>query len=369
MVNFKDILPARMGKVRTRLALLVSVVAISGILACSERSAPHISPSGLEDKLIVYSPHGKEILSEFKEKFEKNHPETMVEFLYLPSQQCLERLRNEKDNPLADIWWGAGHTTFMAAAAENLLEPYRPSWADQVDAGCHDPEHCWYASFKSPEIIFYNRDLVSPEVAPQDWQDLIDPRWENHLLLRFPIPSDTMRAIFFGMIHLSIVQTGNEEHAYQWMLGVDRNTKEYLSGGELLFRKMAQRVGKVSVWTLSDIMMQKSRYGYPFEVVFPKSGCPELLDGIALVRKAQHPQAARAYYEFVTSATSLVRLANEPYYRIPVRNDLPTELFPEWMHRLKYHTLPLDWEQYQAGIKDWIRRWDHEIRSQGKQKT
>ena len=321
--------------------------------------------SGLEDKVVIYSPHGKEILSEFKELFEQEYPGTTVEFLYLSSQQCLERVRNEKANPLADVWWGASHTTFMTAAEEDLLEPYAPSWADQIDPEQQDPEDRWYATFLSPEIIFYNSETVSKAEAPKDWSDLADPKYRGRLILRFPLPSDTMRAIFFGMIDRSLKETQSVEKAFEWMKGVDANTKDYLSGGEQVFRKMAQRVGDISMWTLSDIMLQKSKYGYPFEIVFPESGSPVILDGIARVKGSPHPEAAKAYYEFVTSATSSARLANEPYYRIPTRQDLPRETLPEWMRQLNYTTQDLDWNLYRKKMNEWMSRWDTEVKGQG----
>ncbi len=323
------------------------------------------SESGLEEKVVVYSPHGKEILGEFKELFEKEHPGTIVEFLYLSSQQCLERVRNEKANPLADVWWGASHTTFMTAAEEDLLDPYSPSWADQIEAYQHDPEDRWHASFLSPEIIFYNSDKVTEEEAPKDWSDLADPKYDDRLILRFPLPSDTMRTIFFGMIDRSIKETGDAEKAFEWMNGVDANTKDYLNGGEQVFRKMAQRVGDISMWTLSDIMLQKSKYDYPFEIVYPSSGSPVILDGIAVVKNGKHPEAAKAYYEFVTSTTSAARLANEPYYRIPTRKDIPEEDLPDWMGDLQYTPQELDWDLYREKMNDWMSRWDTEIKGQG----
>jgi len=352
--------------VNVRFAAIGIILCLAGCGGGIEH--PAVTPLGIEEKVIVYSPHGKEILGDFKERFEAQYPGTVVDFLYLPSQQCLERVRNEHQNPLADVWWGAGHTTFMVAAKEGLLESYKPSWADQVSPAQHDPQDLWYPTFLSPEIIFYNSELISPENAPTDWEDLADPRYKDQILLRYPIPSDTMRAIFFGKIQQSVKLTGNEDDAFEWMLEVDRNVKEYLSGGELLFRKVAQRVGALSVWTLSDIMMQKSRYQYPFEVVFPESGCPVILDGIALIKGAQHPHAARAYYEFVTSTTSAIRLAGDPFYRIPARQGLPAESMPEWMRNLNYVSLSLDWGVYLERMNDWMRRWDEQVRGQGKKR-
>lgn len=352
---------------RAAFGLLVTLL-LFGCSSPPPEEAPipsNVSESGLESKVVVYSPHGKEILGEFKELFEKAHPGTTVEFLYLSSQQCLERVRGEKSNPLADVWWGASHTTFMSAAEEGLLESYSPTWADQIREDYRDPENRWVATFLSPEIIFYNSDTVSVEDAPKDWPDLADPKYKDRLVLRFPLPSDTMRVIFFGMIDRSIKETGDVERAFEWMKGVDANTRDYQSGGEQVFRKMAQRVGDISMWTLSDIMLQRARYNYPFEIVFPASGSPVILDGIALINGSKNPKAARAYYEFVTSIESAARLANDPYFRIPTRTDIPVDKLPGWMRSLDYTTQDLDWDLYREKMNEWMQRWDSEIKGQG----
>ena len=59
-----------------------------------------------------------------KAEFEAAHPDITVNFVRMSSGESLTRLRNEKDNPQFDIWWGGPIDSFIAATAEDLLEPY-----------------------------------------------------------------------------------------------------------------------------------------------------------------------------------------------------------------------------------------------------
>ncbi|MBK6536433.1 MAG: hypothetical protein IPG09_01230 [Ignavibacteria bacterium] len=68
-----------------------------------------------KSKLVIYSPHGKEMLSEFEKQFEAIHPDIDVQWLDMGSQEVFDRIRTEKENPLSDIWWGAPSTIFMRA--------------------------------------------------------------------------------------------------------------------------------------------------------------------------------------------------------------------------------------------------------------
>src|SRR5512147_2677951 len=90
-------------------------------------------PGDKRTPLVLYSPHGKELLTEFETQFEKLHPDVDVQWLDMGSQSILDRVRSEKANPQADVWWGAPANLFESAAAENLLEKYTPKWATSLE--------------------------------------------------------------------------------------------------------------------------------------------------------------------------------------------------------------------------------------------
>jgi len=189
---------------RRRLAAW-SVCAIALLAACS---------SDNRKVLIVYSPHGKELLEYFEKAFEKAHPDIDVQWVDMGSQEVLERVRAEKPNPQADVWFGAPAEAFDRATKEGLLQPYKPTWSAAVDAEAHDASDNWYGTYLTPEVIGYNRDAIKPEDAPKDWDDLIDPKWRNKILIRDPIASGTMRAIFGAIMARSIAQTGKPDAGY-----------------------------------------------------------------------------------------------------------------------------------------------------------
>ena len=151
-------------------------------------------------RLLIYTPHGQDMLRDFVARYKQAHPEVDVQFLDMGSREVLERLRAERNRPQADLWWGAAHTTFQTAADENLLAPYRPSWADKTPEFARDAQDRWYGTYETPEVIVYNSDAVRTEDAPKDWDDVLDPKWRDKVLIRNPNPSDSMRAIFGGMI-------------------------------------------------------------------------------------------------------------------------------------------------------------------------
>ncbi len=324
------------------------------LLGCAEK----------KPTMVIYTTHGKELVQTFVDLFEKDHPQVQVRWLDMGSQDALDRIRSEKGNPQADLWWGAPAPIFMRAKKEGLLQPYRPTWAEQVDSMYRDPEDMWYGTFLTPEVIAFNREKLSREQAPQDWDDLLKPEWKGRVVIRSPLASGTMRAIFVAMILRQMQKTGRVEDGFEWLRQLDANTRSYAADPTMLYLKLARGEGDVTLWNMPDIMLQRSLYNYPFDYIIPRSGTVVVTDCIALVKGAKQPELAKAFYEFVTSKEALIRQAHE-FYRIPARRDIPREKLPEWM-RAPIKVLPLDWELFAEKETEWMEYWNQHIRSRGR---
>jgi len=59
---------------------------------------------------------------------------------------------------------------------------------------------------ETPVAFLYAEKVVKPEEAPQDWDELLDPKWKKKLIIRDPLASGTMRAVF-GFIILRGMKT------------------------------------------------------------------------------------------------------------------------------------------------------------------
>ena len=317
-----------------------------------------------EKMVVVYSPHGGDILTQFEELFEEKYPDIDVQWIEMGSQDVLDRIRSERENPQGDIWWGAPSTMFMSAAKENLIQPYQPSWADAVDKKFKDSEHLWYGTFLTPEVIAYNNQLLEASEVPSDWDELLQPRWKDKIIIRYPLASGTMRAIFNAMIWRFYRDSGDPSQGYDWLLKLDANTKEYASSPTMMQQKLARGEGLITVWNMPDIVFQSEAKGYPFSYVIPKSGTPVVTDGIALIAGCKHPEEAKLYYEFVNSKQSMIILAKE-HYRIPARNDIPPDSLPKWIAETTIEPMDVDWEVFSEKSDKWMKYWEQNIKNRG----
>jgi iron(III) transport system substrate-binding protein len=317
--------------------------------------------------LIVYSPHGKELLEYLEKGFEKAHPEIDVQWVDMGSQEVLDRVRAEKDNPQADVWFGAPAEAFDRATREALLEPYIPTWSNSVSVEARENNDHWYGTYLTPEVIAYNTQAVTAAQAPKDWDDVLDPKWKGKVLIRDPIASGTMRAIFGAIIARSVARTGSPEGGYEWLRKLDANTREYVLNPTILYQKIGRQEGIITLWDMPDIATLEQRTRIPVGYVIPSSGTPVLVDGIAIVKGTKHPKEARLYYEFVTTPVAL-KAAAEQFLRIPARTDISVSDLPKWIQDAKSRIKPMavDRGVMAEHLDEWMKYWDANIRNRGR---
>ncbi len=312
--------------------------------------------------LTVYSPHGRDLLKLVEETFEAANPDIDVRSLDMGSQEVYERVRSEAANPQCDVWFGGPATILALGARDGLLQPFRPSWADAVPPASQHPENLYFGLYRTPPLLVYNQDAVSEEDAPTDWDDLLDERWHDQVLIRDPVASGTMRTIFGMILERSVAETGDTASGFEWLARLDAQTKEYVHSPALLHQKMVRREGLVTMWELTDILFQRLR-GAPLGYRFPTSGSPVIDDSIGLVKGSRQPEAAQKFIEWVGSREAQL-LAAEQAFRLPARQDLPPEQLPEWAREAldALVTAEVDWQLIEREGAEWMNAWDRNVR-------
>jgi iron(III) transport system substrate-binding protein len=315
--------------------------------------------------LVVYSPHGRDLLLLMEKSFEAKHPKIDVRWLDMGSQEVYDRVRSEAANPQADVWFGGPQTIFVRGAADHLLAPYRPTWAAVVPEASRGAGDLYFGSYRTAPVLVYNSKAVKPGEAPADWDDLLAPRWKGKILVRDPLASGTMRTLFGMILARSIKETGSPDRGWEWLRRFDAQTKEYVQNPALLMEKLNRQEGLITVWELTDMLWQAKR-GAPLGYRFATSGTPVIDDSIGLVKGAQHPAEAREFIEFVGSAEAQ-QLAARESFRLPARADLPPGSLPEWAQGVLRDLKPadVDWGLIAKNGQEWMTTWDRTVRGHG----
>ena len=329
---------ARSGRLR-----LVTLLAAGLLAACSNGKTP----------LVIYSPHGRDLLTLVEHRFEALHPDVDVRWLDMGSEEVLDRLRSERANPQADLWFGGPTPLFSRGARDSLLEP--------VDSG--GPPYL--SVYRTPAVIAYSA-LLPDSAAPRDWDDVLEPRWRGKVLIRDPLASGTMRAVFEMVMLRSLERTRDTTAGWSWLRRLDGQTKEYVTNPALLYQKLERGEGLVTFWDLPDMQLVE-REGMTLRHLFPSSGTPVIDDAIAVVRGARHAALAREFVRWVrTPAMQLV--AARDAFRLPADTAIPEDSLPEWARAVlaQMKVEPVNFDTVDQRGAQWMEYWDRQVRGTGR---
>lgn len=123
-------------------SLLVATLTI-GAVGCTNNkgSSSKDGKNNLEGTTLkVVAAHGakEDIFGKFTED-----TGIKVEFIDMSSGEVLSRIKAENGKPMADVWFGGGADSFIAAKEADLLEPYISEESKTIPDKYKDKEGYW----------------------------------------------------------------------------------------------------------------------------------------------------------------------------------------------------------------------------------
>ncbi|MCS6774731.1 MAG: extracellular solute-binding protein [Anaerolineae bacterium] len=219
------------------------------------------------------------------------------------SAEELQAIRDNKENkgPQAPDVIDIGVAFGPLAKEEGLIAPYKVQTWDTIE-GVKDPEGFYYTDYTGILVFEVNLDVVKPEDVPQDWKDLLDPKYKGKIALAGDPRSSNQAA---QTVYAAALANGGSLDNVQ--PGLDF-FKELNARGNLL--PLIAGTGSIAKgetpitfqWNYLALANKENFKGNPpIEIVYPKSvtwGGSYLQ---AISAYAPHPAAARLWQEFLYS--------------------------------------------------------------------
>jgi iron(III) transport system substrate-binding protein len=230
-------------------------------------------------------------------EFNKIYPGLVINYVRLSSGESLTRLRNEAANPQFDVWWGGPIDSYIAAAAEGLLEPY-----DSPNAvNLRDPQvmkaadNSWFGIYIGTLGFGTNLNYLEANpglAAPTSWDDLLKPEWQGQVMIAHPSSSGTSYTAL-----CTILQSKGEEAGWEYMRAFAGNVLQFTKSGAAPAIFVGNGEAAVSVVFSHDIVTQIGA-GLPLQLTFPAEGTGYEIGGTAIVKGAQHPDLAKLWVDW-----------------------------------------------------------------------
>ena len=280
-------------KKRFFLVALTCVVAL-GLLGCGGEKKEAAKTS---KEVTIYCGLLEDFMIKGVKEFEKETG-IKVNAVRMSSGEIVGRLKAEKNNPKASVWWGGPADGFIQAANDGLLEKYVPAGAKEMPDKYKDKDGYWtgiyvgYLGFASNKKLLDERGIA----APTSWQDLLKPEFKGQVITANPGSSGTAYTML-----ATIVQLMGEEKGLQYMIALDGQIKNYQKSGTAPARMAGQGETIVGITFLHDAIKYRDEGMKDLILTAPSEGTGYEIGAVGLVKGGPDAEAAKKFIDWAVS--------------------------------------------------------------------
>jgi iron(III) transport system substrate-binding protein len=266
-----------------------------------------------QEALVVYSSVDEENAKKLLDSFTKA-TNVKVRFTFLSSGPAVARIEAEKNNPQADVWYGAPSENHVVLKEKGLSQPYVSPNAKDLASKFKDPEGYWTSFYMNPlgfasNVTTLKQKGVEP---PTSWADLLKPAFKAQVQTPSPQTSGTG----YNMVASLVVIMG-EDKAFDYLKQLNPSIQTYTQSGTAPSKAAA--IGQAGVGVqFTPAFLQLIEEGYPLKITFPKEGVGFEAPAISILKGAPHFELAKKLVDWAISIPGQNALTEAKTYFFPV---------------------------------------------------
>lgn len=273
----------------------------------------------------------------------------------MTSAEQITRLDAEKDAPVLDVA-DIGYDFLGTLLEKEHAMVYKPPTWDDIPDEFKDPEGRWAAAYWGAVSFLVNTDVV--ETAPETWDDLLKPEYNDMICSRDPRVSTYATA---SVLAAAYAHGGGEDNVQP---GLDF-FKEFRESGNwregVVLNVAAVQKGECPISIVYDFdgFAKRDATGLPLEVIIPKDATVGMIFAQYINARAPHPNIAQLTIDYFFSDEGQVAFA-EGYAHTSRDVDLPEDIAAKLLPESAYPNLyfPTSLESFSAAVKEIVDGWN-----------
>ncbi len=274
------------------IALTLGVIMSVGIFAGCGKKEEEAQKKDL--KLTIYSGLMEDHMIKAVAEFEK---ETGVktEAVRMSSGEILGRIRAEKENPKASIWFGGPADGFVQAGEEGLLGKYVSPNSKDMEDKYKDKDGIWTGIYVGYLGFVSNEKLLKEKGAevPKSWEDLLKPEFKGQVSISNPGSSGTAYTAL-----ATVIQLMGEEKGLEYMKNLNGQIKSYEKSGTAPARMAGQGEVMVGVSFLHDGIKYREEGMKDLVMSAPIEGTGYEIGAVGMINNAPDEEAAKMFIDW-----------------------------------------------------------------------
>lgn len=273
-------------------SLKLTALSAFSLLLCT----PQAQAAG---RLTVYCSVQNITCEKITQHFAKKY-DVDTQFVRSSTGTILGKIKAEKENPQADVWYGGTLEPHFQAADQGLLASYRSPLQNEIM-----PQFKKFTEQRGEftSIIYLmelgigiNTDKLTKlgVQAPQCFTDLLNPAFKGQIQYPDPRVSGTGYSLL-----TTLVQLWGEQKAFDYLQKLDANIAQYSKSG-LATGNLATGDVAIDISFMHSYVREKDK-GAPVQGVLPCEGTGYTLGAVSILKNARNLDNAKLFMDWVLS--------------------------------------------------------------------
>ena len=286
---------------------MIMVLAVTTALA---------EPSG---EVMLYSSMQEAQLQAIKKAFEAKYPTVEMKYFYAGGGKLVTKMTTEAqgDGQIAcDVVWLGDPSDYEAFKANGWLQPYVSPETEHIAKEYMEAEGYYTAGRLVTMGIAWNIGLVDEADAPKTWNDLLDPKWSNQIIMTDPAQASTTKYWMAAMMQ-------SPKYGPEFFQKLRENGVELESGTTATHNRVADASYMVGI-CLDYVSANLIAEGSPMAFHYTTDDVITMTSPIAMIKGCANEDNGKLLMDFILSKEGQeVLVANN---LVSVRDDVEMKI-------------------------------------------
>ena len=285
------------------------------VMVLSVSAVAFAEPSG---KVMLYSSMQEAQLQAIEQAFEAKYPTVDMEYYYAGGGKLVTKMTTEAQDGgqiASDLVWLGDPSDHEAFKANGWLEPYVSPETDHIAEAYRDPDGYYTAGrLVTMGIAWFIG--VDEEDAPKTWNDLLDPKWYNQIIMTDPSQASTTKYWMAAMMQ-------SPKYGPDYFQKLKDNGVELESGTTATHNRVADASYQVGI-CLDYVSANLIAEGSPMMFHYTTEDVITMTSPVALIKGCANEENGKLLMDFILSKEGQeVLVANN---LVSVRDDVEMQV-------------------------------------------
>jgi len=295
----------------------------------SAQTDPWVEGAKKEGHVVFYASMEVQSAQRLTAQFEKKYPFLKVDATRIGSERMATRLIAEAQarNVRADVVHQSGFD-FYGVLQKGIFEIYNSPQRAGLPAEYKDDKGLWAIDSSTLNVIGYNTRQVAAANLPKSFWDLTAPKWKGQMLM-----DENESKWMAGMMTYY-----GEARVIDLLRKLAAQDIQFRTGHTLIQTLVAAGERPIAAVAFANGVERLKKEGAPIDWIAAEP-IIALTFGLALVKDAPHPNAAKLFIDFILSKEGQETIADAMYYS--ARRDVASPVVKQVPAQMKVIPLPM----------------------------